>query len=51
MNVLDRESFGNRFNMISTINSRIRTRDFGNNEVDNIKTLLLKLGFAGGPRH
>lgn len=51
MNALNRECFGNRFNMISTISSRIRTRDFGNNEVDNIQTLLLILGFAWGPRH
>lgn len=46
MNALDRESFGKRFNMISTISSRIRTRDFGNNDVDIFETLLLKVGFA-----
>jgi len=46
MNALDRECFGNRFNMISTISSGIRTRDFGNNGIDNIQTLLLQLSFA-----
>jgi len=46
MNALYKERFGKRDITISTISSRIRTRDFGNNEVDNIQTLLLKVGFV-----